>query len=329
MDEAAAVMTDIMEGEATPAQFGAFVTALRMKGETPEEIAGMARVMRAKALRIQADPLIVDTCGTGGDGRSTFNISTAAALVVAGAGVRVAKHGNRGASSPSGSADVLEHLGVKIDLTPEGVQRCLDELGVCFMFAQTFHPAMKYAGPPRSEIGIRTVFNVLGPLTNPAGATRQVIGVGDPALAPKMAEALALLGSDHVFIVHGHDGVDEVSVSGPTDVWEVKDGAVHKSYVHPEDFGVPVGQSEDLHISSVEESATLLQAVLSGAGSGDGPSVERSARTAVVINAAVALVASGKAKDFRDGGDAAGRSIDSGAASQKLVDLAALSNKLK
>lgn len=331
MQEAASAMMQIMEGKATPAQFGAFVTALRMKGETPEEIAGMARVMREKSLHVDCHAPVVDTCGTGGDGKNTFNISTAAAFVVAGAGLPVAKHGNRAASSASGSADVLEHLGVKIDLQPDAVKRCLDEIGICFMFAQTFHPAMRYAGPPRREIGIRTVFNILGPLTNPAGVTRQVIGVGDPSLALKMARALALLGSEHVLIVHGQDGTDEISVAGNTDVWEVVDGRVKKSRARPADFGVPDGSPDHLQVSSVDESADIVRAVLDGKGGGHNApaSVERSARTSVVINAGAALVAGDKAGSFHEGAAMAIEAIDSGAAATKLNDLAALSQTLR
>lgn len=330
MDDAAAAMNQIMDGQATPAQFGAFVTALRMKGEAAEEIAGMARVMREKALRIPGAGGCVDTCGTGGDAQHTFNISTAAAFVVAGAGVPVAKHGNRAASGSSGSADVLEHLGVDISLGPESVQQCLDEVGICFMFAQSFHPAMKYAGPPRREIGIRTVFNVLGPLTNPAGAARQVIGVADPDLALRMAQALALLGSEHVLIVHGAGGYDEITVTGNTDVWEVRDGKVRKSRTRPADFGLPEGSPEDLKVDSVAASADLIRSLFAGDGGGHNapPGVARSARTAVVINAAAALYAGGKASSLHEGGALAVRSIDSGAAAAKLDGLIALSQRL-
>ncbi len=291
----------------------------------------MARVMRDKSLHVDSTGPIVDTCGTGGDGKNTFNISTTAAFVVAGAGLRVAKHGNRAASSASGSADVLEYLGVKIDLQPDAVERCLEEVGVCFMFAQTFHPAMKYAGPPRREIGIRTVFNILGPLTNPAGATRQVIGVGDSGLALKMARALALLGSTRVLIVHGQDGTDEISVAGNTDVWEVVDGKVKKSRTRPADFGLPDGSPEHLQVSSVKQSAAMLRGVLEGRGGGHNapPGIDRSARTAVVVNAGAALVAGGRADSFQEAAGMASDSIDRGDAAAKLNALISLSQSLQ
>ena len=220
VDEAAGVMEEIMSGEATPAQIAAFVTALRIKGETSEEIAGMARVMRANVLKVEYPGPLVDVVGTGGDGLNTFNISTAAALVVAASGVKVAKHGNRAASSAAGAADVLEACGVKIELTPEGVARCIQEVGMGFMFAPAFHPAMRHAGGPRREIGIRTVFNILGPLTNPAGAGSLVVGIADPSLGERMAQAFLQLGSSHVMVVHGSDGADELTLTGPTQVWE-------------------------------------------------------------------------------------------------------------
>ena len=213
-DQAAAAMDEIMSGEATPAQFGALVTALRMKGETVDEIAGMARVMREKSLHVNATGRVVDTCGTGGDSSGSFNISTTAAFVVAGVGEKVAKHGNRSMSGSTGSADVLEALGVKIDLSPESVGRCIDEVGFGFMFAQGLHPSMRFAAGPRREIGIRTVFNILGPLTNPANATRQLIGVADPSIAERMARVLGQLGSEKALVVHGSDGMDELTVTG-------------------------------------------------------------------------------------------------------------------
>ena len=225
--DAAGVTESIMTGEATPAQIGSFLTAMRIKGETAAEIAGMARVMRDKALRVSFEEDVIDTCGTGGDGTQSINVSTIAALVAVGAGLRVAKHGNRAFTSEAGSADVLEAAGVKIELGPASVERCLRAVGMGFMFAPTFHPAMRFAGPPRREIGIRTVFNILGPLTNPAGAQRQVLGVADGALGEKMAQVLRLLGSQHALVVHGEDGMDEVSISAPTQVWELKNGDIH------------------------------------------------------------------------------------------------------
>jgi len=228
-----------MTGEATPAQFGAFVTALRIKGESVDEITGLAHVMRNKATPVRVSGPTVDTCGTGGDASGTFNISTTAAFVVAGAGLKVAKHGNRAMTSKCGSADVLEALGVKIDLGPEGVQHCLEKAGIGFMFAPVFHPAMKYAVAPRREIGIRTVFNILGPLTNPAGAQAQVIGVSEGSLAPKMAQVLQRLGCRHVLVTHGEDGLDEISISEKSTIWELKADKLSSYTVTPEELGSP------------------------------------------------------------------------------------------
>jgi len=330
MDEAAAVMTQIMEGEATGAQFGALVTALRMKGETPEEIAGMAQVMREKALRVQFDGPVVDTCGTGGDGQSTFNISTTAAFVAAGTGVTVAKHGNRAMSSSSGSADAIEALGVNINLGPDGVKRCLEEVGIGFMFAQAFHPAMKHAGPPRREIGIRTVFNLLGPVTNPAGAARQVIGMADGEAASRVARALALLGTEHALIVRGEDGADEISVEGATRAWEVVGNDVTRRLIRPADFELPEGSRAHLVVPTLDRSLELMRGVLDGRGAGDDAAsgVERSARTVVIMNAAAALFVAGKASDLPAGAALAKESIDSGAARVKLESLVALSQTL-
>ncbi len=319
-DEAAQVMTEIMQGEATPAQFGAFVTALRLKGETAEEIAGMARVMREKALHVQVEGPLVDTCGTGGDGQGTFNISTAAALVAAGGGLRIAKHGNRAMSGACGSADVLETLGVKIDLGPEGVQRCIEEAGMGFMFAQVFHPAMRHAAGPRREIGIRTVFNVLGPLTNPAGAQAQVLGVADAALGPKMAQVLHLLGARHALVVHGNDGVDELTLGAPTQVWEVR-GAETRTYaVQGKELGLPLIPKERLRVGSREESASLLRSVLSGE---KGP-----ARDVVLLNAAAAFVVADRAPSLREALPLAQEAIDSGKALGALNKLIEVSQKV-
>ena len=254
-DQAAAAMDEIMSGQATPAQFGAFVTALRVKGETADEVAGMARVMRDKSLRVEFEGPLLDTCGTGGDGAGTFNVSTTVGLVAAGAGVTVAKHGNRAMSGACGSADVLDALGVKIDLSPEGVARCLREAGFGFMFAQRYHPSMRFAAGPRREIGIRTVFNILGPLTNPAGAAHQVIGVADPSVGEKMALVLRSLGGKHAIIVHGSDGLDEVTPGGETRFWEMKDGAVTTGSITPEQLGLVRSSPDTLRIGSPEESA--------------------------------------------------------------------------
>ena len=316
-DEAAAVMRDIMSGEATHAQIGAFLVALRLKGETVDEIVGMARVMREHALKVPvSEEAVVDTCGTGGDASGTFNVSTAAAFVVAAAGARVAKHGNRAMTSACGSADVLEALGAKIDLGPEQVARCLREVGIGFMFAQAFHPAMKHVAGPRREIGVRTVFNVLGPLTNPAGAAHQLLGVARPELAPLLAEALGRLGARHALVVHGHGGLDELSLSGPSSVHELRDGALREYSVSPEDVGLSPAPNEAVRGGSPEENAAALRGVLDGKA---GP-----LRDITLLNAAAALVAADLAGDLRDGVALAARAIDSGAAREKLDAFVAL-----
>lgn len=316
-DEAAAVMEEIMTGQATPAQIAAFLTALRVKGETVDEIAGLASVMREKALRVEFGGPVVDTCGTGGDGAGTFNISTAAAFVVAGAGLTVAKHGNRAASSKSGSADVLEAAGVKINLTPEQVKACMEQTGIGFMFAQAFHPAMRFVGPIRAELGIRTVFNILGPLTNPAGATSQVLGVGTDGLLLKMAESLQRLGVQHAMVVWGADGLDEISISGPTRVHYVKGMSVQYQTIHPEDFGFARAPREAIKGGTPAENAVMLKEVLSGQ---PGP-----VRDMVVMNAAAALVVGDAAKDMKEGVALAEESITSGRAMQKLAGLVQVS----
>ena len=320
MDEAGQAMNEIMEGEATPAQFGSFVTALRLKGETVDEVAGMARTMREKSLHVEVDGPLVDTCGTGGDGSNTFNISTTAGFVVAGAGARVAKHGNRAMSGACGSADVLDALGVKIDLGPEGVGRCLEEVGYGFMFAQTFHPSMRYAAGPRREIGIRTVFNILGPLTNPAGARSQLIGVADAGVAEMMASVLATLGSTHAVVVHGRDGLDEITLSDATDVWELRDGKVSTYSVTPEELGLERVNNADIGIADAQEGAQKVRDVLGGAA---GPE-----RRMVLANAAGALLAADKAATLPDGVALAAESIDNGAALGKLDALVELSQKI-
>jgi anthranilate phosphoribosyltransferase len=314
-------MDEIMSGRATPAQFGAFVTALRMKGETVGEVAGMARVMREKSVHVEFEGPLLDTCGTGGDGAGTFNISTTVGLVAAGAGITVAKHGNRAMSGACGSADVLDALGVNIDLSPEGVSRCLEDAGFGFMFAQRYHPSMRFAAGPRREIGIRTVFNILGPLTNPAGAAHQVIGVADPNVGEKMALVLSNLGSTHAIIVHGSDGLDEVTPGGETRFWEMKDGEVTTGTITPEQLGFERASPDTLRISSPEESAGMVRAVLNGA---PGP-----ARDVVLMNAAVALLAADRVASLQDGVAMAARSIDSGAANQSLEKLAAISQELE
>ncbi len=321
LEEAAQVMDEIMGGEATPSQFGAFVTALRLKGETPDEIAGMARVMREKALRVSVEGSLVDTCGTGGDGSGAFNVSTTAAFVAAGAGARVAKHGNRAMSGACGSADVLEAVGVKIDLSPEGVARCLDEVGFGFMFAQRYHPSMRFAAGPRREIGIRTVFNILGPLTNPAGATRHLLGVADPSVGENMARVLGRLGSERALVVHGLDGMDEITLSDETQVWELRDGSVSSYRVSPEDFGLPRSNRNDIAVASVDESAAALRGVLDGK---PGP-----ARNIALANAGAALLAAGLADTLGAGVALAAEAVDGGAARRALDGLVELSNSLE
>jgi anthranilate phosphoribosyltransferase len=306
---AAACMDELMTGAATPAQFGVFVAALRMKGETAGEISGLARVMREKAARIDVGRAL-DTCGTGGDDSGSFNVSTCAAFVAAGAGARVAKHGNRAMTSRSGSADVLEALGAKIDLTPEQVKACIEHTGIGFMFAQAFHPAMKFVAPLRREIGIRTVFNLLGPLTNPAGAECQVIGVPRVDLVETIASVSRSLGSARALIVHGDDGFDEVSISAPTTIADMQDGAIKTYRISPEDADLQRHDISYLRGGSPQQNADELRLVLQGT---PGP-----LRDFTLINAAAALVAYGSATDIREGVLVAARSIDDGAALQKL-----------
>lgn len=310
-EEAETAMMDIMDGVATPSQVAAFLTALRMKGETVEEITGSARAMRKKAARIYPEKdVVVDTCGTGGDGMNTFNISTTAAFVVAGAGAVVAKHGNRSVSSRSGSADVLEALGVNIAATPQVVQDCLNTVGMGFLFAPLFHEAMKHAAAPRREMGIRTVFNLLGPLTNPAGAQAQVLGVFDPQLTELLGEVLKKLGTRRAFVVHSGDGLDEFSVSAPTKVTEVYEDRVRTYFVTPEELGLNRASLEDMRGGSAQENASIAMEILSGAR---GPR-----RDVVLLNAAAALVAGGLAADLREGLGIATESIDSRKALEKL-----------
>ena len=304
-------MGEIMDGDATPAQIAAFLTALRAKGETPDEIAGMAMVMREKALKVRVEGTLVDTAGTGGDGKGSFNISTAAAFVAAASGLRVAKHGNRAASGTCGSADVLEALGVKIDLGPEGVERCIEEVGFGFMFAQTFHPAMRHAAPVRREMGIRTVFNILGPLTNPAGAQCQLLGVADPALGPTMAEVLKLLGTQHSLVVHGEDGLDELTLGGQTVVWDTQQDGISSYSVSPEELELPAVSAGDIKGGGPEENARMLRSLFQGK---KGP-----LRDVVLLNSAGVMVAGGKAGDLKEGIGLSAEAIDSGRA-LKVVD---------
>lgn len=319
-EEAASVMEEIMEGKATPAQLGAFITALRIKGETADEIAGLASVMRAKAIQVMVADPVIDIVGTGGDNSRTFNISTAAAFVVAAAGLKVAKHGNRAMSSQCGSADVLEALGVRIDLTAEQVQRCIQEVGIAFMFAPAFHPAMKYAAAPRREIGIRTVFNILGPLTNPAGAKVQVVGVADESLVEKLALVLQSLGCYRALVVHGEDGLDEITITGKTHVCELKDGAVNHYSISPEDFGLSRANSDSLRGGTVDENAALLRGILSGV---PGPRQD-----IVLMNAAAALLTGERVGTLRQGVALGREVIDGGQALAKLEQLIRFSQSL-
>ncbi|MBI2917508.1 MAG: anthranilate phosphoribosyltransferase [Chloroflexi bacterium] len=311
--EAAAVMGEIMSGEATSAQIGAFLLGLRLKGENIDELVGFAKVMREKVLRVNVPYPVVDTCGTGGDLSGTFNISTGAALVAAGAGIKVAKHGNRAFTSGCGSADCLEALGVKIDLGPEGVRACLDNSNMGFMFAPLYHPAMKHAALPRREIGIRTVFNLLGPMTNPAGARSQVLGVPEAGLTKGLAEVLERLDCRHALVVHGHDGLDELSIGAPSHICELKGGQVHHYEVDAASLGLTPAGWEVLKGGSVQDNARILREVLAGL---PGPR-----REAVVLNAAAALVAADAADDLREGVALARESIDSGRARAALEAL--------
>lgn len=313
-EEAAAIMEKIMVGETSPAQIASLLTAMSLKGETVDEITGFARVMRRKAEPVKSDyPVLVDTCGTGGDCSGTFNISTTAAFVVAGAGLPVAKHGNRSVSSRSGSADVLEELGVRLDLGREAVEACLREVGMTFLFAPSLHHSMRHAAGPRREIGIRTVFNILGPLTNPAGAGAQVLGVYNPPLAETLARVLARLGSVRAFVVHGAGGIDEISLAGTSVLCEVKEGYVRNGTLDPARFGFKYAPVSTLAGGTPKENAVVTRSILEGE---KGPR-----RDVVVINAALGLVAGGAARGIAEGLEMAACSIDSGGAMGKLQEL--------
>jgi len=313
------VMGTIMAGEATPAQIGGFLVALRLKGETADEIAGAAEAMREHVIAVRPSRSdLVDTAGTGGDRSNTFNISTAAALVAAAAGAAVAKHGNRSVSSRSGSADVLEALGFQLELPPKRIAQSIDELGFGFMFAPLHHPAMKHAGPVRTELAARTVFNVLGPLTNPAGARAQVVGVYSPELVPVIADVLALLGAQRAFVVHGFAGIDELSPAGPNLVCEVVDGGVRRREIDPAELGVDPCSPDDLQGGTASENAALIRDVFAGAGG--------ACRSAVLLNAAGAIAAAGHAADLREGLAIARETVDSGAALTRLDELVEFSH---
>jgi len=312
--EAAAAMEEVMSGRATPAAVAGLLSALAMKGERPTEIVGFARTMRAHAVKLSAPVAdVFDTCGTGGDRSGTFNISSAAAILVAACGVTVAKHGNRSVSSRCGSADVFEQLGVNIAASPAVVERALHDANIAFFFAPTFHPSMRHAGPTRRELGIRTAFNLLGPLTNPAGATRQIVGVPRSELTELLARALMILGSKRAWVVHGADGIDEISTTGYTKVSECRDGAVHTFYVHPSDFGLAKASADDLKGGDAAANADIVRDVLEG--------VQGPARDIVLLNAGAALFVAGSVDSVREGIAKASFAISSGASTATLERL--------
>lgn len=318
--QAREIMDQVMAGEATPVQVAGILIALRAKGETVDEMTGFVDSMRAHATPLTVPDGTIDTCGTGGDRAGTINISTAAALVAAGAGIPVAKHGNRAASSRCGSADVLEALGVDITLGPDGVRRCIDAAGVGFCFAPTFHPAMRHAGPARRELGVRTVFNVLGPLANPGHVRRQALGVGASSLAPLMVRVLKDLGHERALVFFGEDGIDELTTTGPSRVFELKDGAVSEYELEPQDLGLRRARAEDLKGGAPPENAQLLREVLDGE---PGPR-----RDVILLNAAAAILAAGRARDWQEGMALATESIDSGRAKQALNRLVETSQRM-
>jgi anthranilate phosphoribosyltransferase len=323
MEQAAGVMEEITTGQVTPAQFGAFVTALRIKGETADEIAGLASVMRAKSVRVKINEPVIDIVGTGGDNSRSFNISTAAAFVAAGAGIKVAKHNNRAMTSQCGSADVLEALGIKIELNAGQVKDCLEKVGIGFMFAPLFHPAMKFAAAPRRELGIRTIFNILGPLTNPALAESIVLGVASEELGARMAQVLQRLGSKHALVVYSLNGMDEISTAGQSRVWELSNGRITDYQISPEEFGLATAGAEMLLGGTPQENAAILRAVLEGE---KGPR-----RDAVIMNAAAGIAVSSRQKNssglpaLKEGAATAREVIDSGRALDKLEKLIKLS----
>ena len=324
VNEAAAAMTEVMEGRAAPAQIAGLLIGLAMKGERPAEIVGLAKAMRAHAVQLSKPPgrpgsgeAVFDTCGTGGDRSGTFNISSCAAIVVAACGVRVAKHGNRSISSRSGSADVFEALGVRVTAAPAVVERCLAEAGIGFFFAPTFHPSMRHAAETRRDLGVRTAFNLLGPLTNPAGATRQLVGVPRPEFTELLARTLMLLGSDRAWVVHGADGIDEISTTGYTKVSECRDGSVNTFYLHPADVGVSKAPPGALRGGEAHENAAIIRSVLAGAR---GP-----ARDVVLLNAGAALFIAGAASSVEDGIARGSQALDRGEAKRTLDRMVAVS----
>jgi anthranilate phosphoribosyltransferase len=317
-DEATAAMDEIMEGRVLPSQIAGLLVALAMKGERPEEIVGFARSMRSRATKLSREYApVFDTCGTGGDRAHTFNVSTVAALVLAACGVRVAKHGNRSVSSRCGSADLLEALGVNVTAEPPIVERCLEEAGIAFFFAPTFHPSMRHAGPTRRELGLRTAFNLLGPLTNPAGARRQLVGVPRPELTELVARSLALLGTERAWVVHGADGLDEISTGGYTKVSQCRDGEVNTFYLHPTDVGLTKSAPDALRGGNADDNASIARQVLAGER---GPQ-----RDVVLLNAAAALLIAGNVTRIQDGLAMAAGVLDNGKAAAVLEELRRLS----
>src|SRR3989441_6468637 len=319
-DEARSAMASVMAGEATPAQLGALLAALHIRGETVDEIAGCAAALREVAVRVTVTRDAIDIVGTGGDRSNSFNISTVSSIVTAAAGGRVAKHGNRAASSACGSADVLEALGVRIDLGPQGVARCVEDAYIGFMFAPRYHPAMRHAGPVRREIGIRTVFNVLGPLANPAGVRRMLLGVPSPALGEKIARVLSELGADHALVVHGEDGLDEISPSGPTRTWEVRGGSVREGRIDPKELGIAAARREEIVGGDPARNAAMARRVLGGASDGT--------RSAILLNAGAACYVAGLADDVRQGVELAADAIDRGRATEVLQRFITTSQRL-
>lgn len=321
IDESLAAMTEIMEGNATDAQIASFITALRMKGETVEEITGCTIAMRKRAMKIKTgNDMVIDTCGTGGDAKNTFNISTAAAFVVAGAGLKVAKHGNRAFTSQCGSADVLIRLGINIEADVKTVEKCITLANIGFLFAPLLHQAMKYAIGPRREIGIRTIFNIIGPLANPAWATHRVLGVYSEHMTLIMAEALKMLGDNHAFVVHGLDGLDEITTTTKTKVCELVGNSIKSYYLNPEDYGIRKSTLSDLTVHTAEESAAAIREILEG--------VHSPKRDVVLLNAAAAIIAGGLASDFAGGIEIASQSIDTGNAKDALRKLKEISWQL-
>jgi anthranilate phosphoribosyltransferase len=319
-EEAAGAMDAIMEGRAQPAQIAGFLIGLSMKGERPAEIVGLAQTMRARATKLsRTHAPVFDTCGTGGDRAHTFNVSTVAALVLAACGVTVAKHGNRSVSSQCGSADLFEALGVRVSAEPDTVERCLDEVGIAFFFAPTFHPSMRHAAPTRKDLGVRTAFNLLGPLTNPAGASRQLVGVPRPELTELVARSLALLGSERAWVVHGADGLDEISTTGYTKVSECRDGTVNTFYVHPADFGLAKSSSSQLRGGDAAANAAIARRVLAGETG--------AARDIVLLNAAASLLIADRVAAIADGIAQAAAVLDNGKAAEALERLITVSNR--